>query len=215
MRMNIELTNVIPEPLKGSLNPHSNIWNTKLTFEKGKQYLVDAQSGKGKSTFVQCLYGIRRDYEGSIAIDNKLVKNATQQQLSTWRKSHLSILFQDLRLFLDLTALENIELNMALDKGEYGSKIDYMTNKLQVSHLLDKKSKLLSYGERQRIALIRALAQPFEWILLDEPFSHLDKDNTTACYELILEVCQSNGAGIILTTLGEDSFIDFKNHYFL
>ena len=59
-------------------------------------------------------------------------------------------------------------------------------------------------GQQQRVAIIRALAQPFEWILLDEPFSHLDEENTQKCLTLIHQRCDEQRAGFILTTLGDD-----------
>lgn len=213
--MNIELKTVIPLPLAETINPKSDIWNKDLIFEAGQHYLIDAQSGKGKSTFVQCVYGMRWDYSGYIIIGGSDVRNVSKDKLAKWRQSELSIQFQDLRLFLDLSAYDNIQLNKALAANAYAEKIDYMAEKLSVTHLLGKTAGLLSYGERQRISLIRALVQPFKWILLDEPFSHLDKHNTQACFDLLLEVSESEKAGIILTSLGEDNFIQFKNHLYI
>ncbi len=210
--MTITFQHVIPEPLKTSINPESDIWNVDQHFEPGKHYLIDAQSGKGKSTFVQCIYGIRRDYSGCILVDNKDICNFSTKQLALLRQSQLSILFQDLRLFLNLSARDNITLNSRLASNNYADRVDELAERLKVTHVLEKQAGLLSYGERQRIATIRALVQPYKWILLDEPFSHLDKENTLNSFELIREVSGEQGAGIILTTLGEDNFIHFENH---
>jgi putative ABC transport system ATP-binding protein len=66
-------------------------------------------------------------------------------------------------------------------------------------------------GQQQRIALIRALVQPFKWLLLDEPFSHLDTENTLKMEQLIDRYCQKNGAGLILTSLGNGSSLNIHS----
>lgn len=70
----------------------------------------------------------------------------------------------------------------------------------------DKKAGILSYGQKQRIAIIRAICQPFQFIFLDEAFSHLDKENTATMWKLILDEAKSQSAGIILTSLGNEDF---------
>ena len=67
---------------------------------------------------------------------------------------------------------------------------------------MERKCQTLSYGQQQRVAIVRALCQPFEWLLLDEPFSHLDEQNSTIALELIQEVCAAHNAGLIVTSLG-------------
>ena len=64
-------------------------------------------------------------------------------------------------------------------------------------------------GQQQRVAIIRALLQPFECIVLDEPFSHLDKENAGKCMQLIQERCNEQNAGCILTTLDANKEIIF------
>ena len=72
-----------------------------------------------------------------------------------------------------------------------------------IDHLLQQSCATLSYGQRQRVAIIRALCQPFDFLLLDEPFSHLDEANTEAAFQLIEQVCAEQKAGFILVSLGE------------
>jgi ABC-type lipoprotein export system ATPase subunit len=81
--------------------------------------------------------------------------------------------------------------------------------------LLEKKIKILSYGERQRIAIIRSLMQPFEWLLLDEPFGHLDEENIRKACELIKSECKKRDAGILMTSLGPDYFLYYDNQFSL
>lgn len=206
--MTIEFNLVIPEPIQSNYNPASEIWNQKFSLQTGTEYNINAKSGKGKSTFTQIIYGIRKDFQGDVLVDNKSIKSISNADLAKMRQEQLSILFQDLRLFTELTAKDNILVNAALNDDPPLHLINDWANQLGVAHLLERPAGLLSYGERQRIAMIRALIQPFQWILLDEPFSHLDLENTEIAYSLIKQRAKEQNAGIILTTLGEDHFLD-------
>ena len=206
--MTIDFKQVIPEPIQSTYNPNSEIWNNTFSLKQGKEYIINAKSGKGKSTFIQIIYGVRKDYIGEVAINSELIANLSNNRLAELRKTKLAIMFQDLRLFPDLSAKDNILVNAALADTAPLHHINEWANRLGVAHLLDKKTRLLSYGERQRIALIRSLIQPFHWLLLDEPFSHLDLENTEIAYSLIKERAKEQNAGIIITTLGEDHFLD-------
>ena len=206
--MTIEFNLVIPEPIQSNYNPESEIWNQKFTLNSGTEYNINAKSGKGKSTFTQIIYGIRKDYQGDVIVDNTSVKSLSNEDLAKIRQESMSIVFQDLRLFTELSAKDNILINAALEDNPPLNLINDWANKLGIAHLLERPAGLLSYGERQRVALIRALIQPFQWILLDEPFSHLDLENTEIAYSLIKQRAKEQNAGIILTTLGEDHFLN-------
>ncbi|MEL4382976.1 ATP-binding cassette domain-containing protein, partial [Shewanella algae] len=88
-------------------------------------------------------------------------------------------------LFPQLTIRENINLKIALCKQPVRANIDAMADRLAITHILDKPAHICSYGEQQRAAIIRALVQPFSYLLLDEPFSHLDQENTRKAIDLI------------------------------
>ena len=206
----IQLTNVKPEPLfeKGT-SVQSDIWNTKCIFKKGKKYLVSAPSGKGKSTLLHIIYGLRNDFNGELLLNEASVETFTLDQWSETRQSSFSIVFQDLRLFPDLTALSNIQLNANLADEVPIEKITEMAGKLGVADLLEKNCGTLSYGQRQRIAIIRALCQPFDFLLLDEPFSHLDDANIQKASELIIAEINKQKAGLILVSLGERYLFEY------
>ena len=145
-------------------------------------------------------------------IANKLSGNA----LATIRQGEVSIIFQDLRLFAHLSARENIELNRVLQQPYYeASVIDSMANSLGIAHILHQKAGVCSYGEQQRIAIIRALMQPFHWLLMDEPFSHLDIENTAKAVALIERECKKRGAGFILTDLDNDNHFTYTKELVL
>jgi ABC-type lipoprotein export system ATPase subunit len=205
--MRIDFNNVTPAPLAGVIDLNTNIWQKQCVFEPGGKYRIVAPSGKGKSTFIHYIYGLRFDFTGEIKLDHQETKTLTTDQWATLRQEKISIVYQDLRLFLHLTALQNIQVKTVLYKNDFEKKIDKMAEILQVKPLLSKKCETLSYGERQRIGIIRSLVQPFNWLLLDEPFSHLDKENSTRAAALIEEEVQQRKAGVILTSLGQDNYL--------
>jgi putative ABC transport system ATP-binding protein len=75
---------------------------------------------------------------------------------------------------------------------------------------MQQQCGLCSYGEQQRIAIIRALIQPFEWLLMDEPFSHLDENNTAKAAALIADECSQRNAGFIITDLDDDENFNYS-----
>jgi ABC-type Mn2+/Zn2+ transport system ATPase subunit len=82
---------------------------------------------------------------------------------------------------------------------------------LEIDNKWNQVCGLLSMGQQQRVAIIRALCQPFEWLILDEPFSHLDEVNTQRCLKLINEQTDAMQAGFVLTSLGDSH--QFSYHY--
>ena len=84
-----------------------------------------------------------------------------------------------------------------------------MASRLGIKNKLNKTAKTCSYGEQQRIAIIRSLLQPFDFLLLDEPFSHLDDANRLKAFELIKEECEHRKASMIFADLKRlDFFTD-------
>ena len=223
----IELKNVKPLPLiENGLNPTSQVFNTEGSFFFDKNYLVTAPSGKGKSTLIHLIYGLRKDYNGDIFLDKKNIKTYTIDDWATLRQKKLAIIFQDLRLFLNLTARENIELKKGLNTVTQsvmaqdalkGVQFDYenAAKRLGIYDFLEKKCETLSYGQRQRVAILRGLAQPFDMILLDEPFSHLDIENIKIASELIQEACERNKAGFIHVSLGDEYYFNYDEKLIL
>ena len=215
--MTITLDHIVPIPLKDRfLQRTSDIWNNTLRFDQGDFIKIKAPSGTGKTTFVHILYKLRNDYEGAVSIDNIALNDIKNDGLAELRQHKVSIILQDLRLFPNLTARENIELKRVLQTPYYeATAIDSMAEKLGVSHIMEQTAALCSYGEQQRIAIIRALIQPFVWLIMDEPFSHLDTENTKKAANLIEAECRKRNAGLIVTDLDEDENFIYTEKYTL
>lgn len=213
-----KLSNVVPQPLAetpGGINPGSRIFNSICVFEKNKNYLVVAPSGRGKSTLLHIMYGLRQDYTGTVEFDGKNVKQFKPDDWAATRQGPVSMVFQDLRLFPNLTALENILLKSGLTNTVSEQKIQEWAGRLGVEKNLNQTAATLSYGQRQRVAIIRSLCQPFEFLLLDEPFSHLDEKNIVKAAELIQEISEWQNAGFILVSLEEEKKMKFDEVFIL
>ena len=199
----ININHIIPNPLKHFGFTESQIWDNQITFNKGEYYQIVAHSGVGKSTLINIIYGDRKDYEGTVTFDNQDITKLKSKQWNNIRRTQLSYVFQGLHLFEELTLLENIQLKNGLTKHASIEQIKDWIEAVGLSRHLNQKAVHLSYGQRQRIAVIRAFCQPFDFILLDEPFSHLDDVNQALLMDLIAIEAKKNNAGIILTTLQE------------
>lgn len=210
--MNIQFEGVVPHPMRDYFK-NKSVSGFDFNFESGKYYLLDAGSGKGKSTILSIIYGLRADFEGKVTLDGSDIKQFKSNQWAELRQNKISFLFQSLDLFGQLSALENITLKQKLSSVTDSLAIEKMAQKLGVEDLLSKNVCQLSMGQQQRIALIRALVQDCDWLLLDEPFSHLDEENRIIMEEIILEFCQEKGAGLILTNLGNPVSIPFHHTY--
>ena len=114
------------------------------------------------------------------------------------------------RLFPTLTAFENIILKNKLTHYKTEDQINSLIERVGLSHKRDSLVQTLSLGQRQRIALLRALCQPFELLLLDEPFSHLDDNNTAILREIIEEELQARNASLLLTSLEDNNFFHYN-----
>lgn len=205
----IKLRNAIPDIFADSKSLTSEVWLHDVDFERGKSYLIEADSGTGKSSLCSYIYGLRSDYQGTILIDDRDIRRFSINKWCEIRQSKISILFQDLRLFGELTAMENIQIKHRLNKIHSKRIIEAWFDMLGISDKMDTRIDHMSYGQQQRVALIRALCQPFEYLILDEPISHLDDRNSEIMRDIILGEVERQGAALIATSIGKHMNIDY------
>ena len=205
----IRLRNIVPQVFATHPDLQSEVWRQDLTLEKGKKYLVEADSGMGKSTFCSYLIGYRHDFTGELLFDNRKSTDFTPKDWTHLRQRHVSSLFQELRLFPELTALENVQIKNRLTNFATDAQIDEWFNRLKISEKRHEKVGVMSFGQQQRVALIRALAQPFDFLLADEPVSHLDDGNGELMAQLIAEEAARQGAAVIVTSIGKHIPLDY------
>lgn len=199
----IHLQHTLPQVFADRNIVVSEVWHQDLTLRKGEHYLLEAASGTGKSSFCSYLYGYRQDYQGIICFDEKNIRGFSTDEWVEVRRHSLSILFQELRIFPELTALENIRLKNQLTGWKKKKEILTLLERLGIADKKEEKAGKLSFGQQQRVAFVRSLCQPFDFILLDEPISHLDDENAAIMAQLLTEEADRQGAGIIVTSIGK------------
>ncbi|MCM1355479.1 MAG: ATP-binding cassette domain-containing protein [Staphylococcus sp.] len=207
MTEEIRLQRVLPVVFRGSETEapvkDSELWlREEVSFSRGRYYLIEAESGTGKSSLCAYIYGSRRDYDGKILFDGKDISTFGIGHWCELRRRSLAYLPQEMRLFPELTVMENIQIKNRLTGFRTDREIHDLLDRLEIAHKADSPAGRLSVGQQQRVAIIRALCQPFDFLLIDEPVSHLDARNNEAVARLIDEESRKTGAAIIATSVG-------------
>ena len=205
--MDIKIDNLLIENITESSD--SEVFSKEILFKEGSKILLKGASGKGKTTFISVLYGLVKKFSGSIIYKNRSIKTFTKKHWVTLRKNKISIVFQDLKLFSDLTGYENIQIKNRLTNFRTKEKIITIFGELGIGRLADKKITDMSFGEKQRFALARSFMQPFSWLIMDEPFSHLDNKNREKACGLIERECMERKAGIIIAEHDDENLFDY------
>ncbi|MBR1789179.1 MAG: ATP-binding cassette domain-containing protein [Bacteroidaceae bacterium] len=199
----IRLDHTFPEVFAKQNDLQSEVWQQDISFERGKLYLIEANSGTGKSSLCSYLYGYRQDYQGMISFDGQNIRNLRMSDWTRLRQRHLSLMFQELRLFPELTAMENVQIKNRLTGFKKRKEIVAWFEELGIADKVDARLGLMSFGQQQRVAMMRALAQPFDFLLVDEPISHLDDQNSRAMADIMIEEATRQGAAVIVTSIGK------------
>ena len=206
----IQFSSVIPQVFSQRADLQSEVWGQDISFEKGHLYLVEAESGKGKSTFCSYVMGFRHDYEGRVLFDDNNTLDLSVLQWVDIRRAHISHLFQELRLFPELTAWENVQIKNKLTGFKDDKPIRVWFERLGIGDKLDAKIGRMSFGQQQRVAMIRALVQPFDFLFADEPISHLDDHNSQIMGDIMMTEAKRQGAGVIVTSIGKHMNLNYE-----
>lgn len=205
--LKINLVNIEPASFEFTAKENS-LWSTSVAFNTPETIQIIASSGSGKSSLLSFLSGLRGDYTGEILYNDRNVRGYTPRQWSSLRSKEISLVYQDLRLFRKLTARHNIQLSQEISNSLiHSAALDAMAVRLAVRDHLDKEIGKLSFGQMQRVAILRAISRNFKWLILDEPFSHLDKENALAAWDMIREQAHLRCAGIIIACLDPYDFV--------
>lgn len=202
----IQFNKVIPNVFVGSPpeGGPTDVWDQVLTFKRGESCLIEAASGRGKSSFCSFLYGLRKDFVGSIDYFNHKGEtlHVTDAMLCEMRCLSIAMMFQEHRIFPELTAVENVMLKNQLTNYFTEQEIRERLSVLGLEDRLDRPCQRLSIGQQQRVAFVRLLAQPADFILLDEPVSHLDIVNAELMGQMLRQRQMEEGAAVIVTSIG-------------
>lgn len=199
----IQLLHTLPNVFSERKGLQSDVWQQTVRLEKGKVYLVEANSGTGKSSLCSFVYGYRTDYSGDILFDEENIRSFSVKRWIDIRQNHLSLLWQELRLFPELTSMENVLIKNRLTDFQDRFQIDYWFDCLGIADKKDSLIGRMSFGQQQRVAMIRALCQPFDFIFIDEPISHLDDTNSQIMADILMDEVRRQEAAVITTSIGK------------
>ena len=203
----ITLRKVLPRVFRGSESEppvcHSEVWlREDVSFVRPSAYIVEAESGTGKSSLCSFVYGARTDYDGEILFDGEEVRGFSIERWCALRREALAYLPQEMRLFGELSVMDNIMVKNRLTSYRSESEVMGMLDRLELAHKAGEPAGRLSVGQQQRVAIVRALCQPFDFLLVDEPVSHLDVRNNATVASLIVEEATARQASVIVTSVG-------------
>lgn len=204
----ITLDSLLPRVFAREELPYSEVWRCKVSFRRGGRYLVESASGGGKSSLAAFITGARRDYEGKLLFDSR---DASTLSIADWqelRRSHIAYLPQELSLFSELSAIDNIMLKAEICGDTDMDRVESWMERLGITFRRDYPVGRLSIGQQQRVALIRSLCQPFDFLLLDEPVSHLDEGNNRIAARIVEEETARQGAAVIAFSVGNPIMIE-------
>lgn len=177
--------------------------NIALEFERGEFTAIVGPSGSGKTTFLNMLGGIDLPSDGEIWVDQININKLKSTELIDFRMNNIGFVFQSYNLIPVLTARENVEFIMFLQKLEKNKRAQRSAELLSAVGLadrMDSRPAKLSGGQQQRVAVARALASRPKFILADEPTANLDSKSAETLLDIMEKLNHDENATFIFST---------------
>ena len=171
-----------------------------LDLNSGKSLALTGESGSGKSTLLYLIGGLDVPDEGRIEILGQDIANLDDPQRAALRRGTVGVVFQQFNLIPSLNVAANLSFHARLSGSEDKSWTEHLTHYLGLGSLLDRYPEQLSGGQQQRVAIGRTLAARPALVLADEPTGNLDEATADVVMNLLLELVQESGAGLLMVT---------------
>ena len=172
-----------------------------LSVTDGEFIIIEGKSGSGKTTLLSLLSGLDKPSSGRVYIEGKEITHMGEDDLAPFRNQTFGFVFQSFHLIPSLNALENImfpaELNKDPDSQE---KAEQLLKQLDLTHRRNNLPSQLSGGEKQRVAICRALINRPKVIFADEPTGNLDSKSGEAIMQLLIDIHRERHATILLVS---------------
>lgn len=209
----ITIQNLLPNVFLGMEETEkirfSQVWEKpSFVFRRGCRICLQAESGSGKSSLLSFICGLRSDYKGTILFDNTDTRSLTTARWCEMRTLSIALLPQEMALFPELSVAQNIDIKNNRTRHKATAEIKDLLMRVGLSDKYDSPAGRLSIGQQQRVALVRTVCQPFDFIFLDEPVSHLDTSNNKIIADTISEEAARQGAGVVATSVGNHLLLD-------
>lgn len=173
-----------------------------LDFELGEFVSILGESGGGKSTLMNIIGGLDREFEGSVTNNGQLLDHKQEKQLDEYRRGTIGYIYQSYNLISHLSVLENVMVSLEMTPLSQAEKVKHATSLLErvgLAEQIKKHPNQLSGGQKQRVAIARALASDPQVIIADEPTGALDSENTADVLRILDEIAAEGRLVIAVT----------------
>ena len=169
-----------------------------LDVQRGEMVLIIGPNGSGKTTLLSMLGGLVRPTRGSVRADGRALEEMSERELEHFRLCRVGFVFQTFRLLDALSVRENVQL--VLDLAGSRAKAEAILERVDALHLAERNTRALSGGEKQRVAVARALANDPAIVLADEPTGSLDSAAGEAAIALLHDAARRDGRAVVIVS---------------
>jgi putative ABC transport system ATP-binding protein len=183
--------------------PVNAVDHVNITFENNEFTAVVGPSGSGKTTLLNIIGGLDRPTSGSVKVNGVELNELSENQLINFRLKHIGFVFQSFNLIPVLTAKENAEFIMLLQKipkNLRDKRVEALLNEVGLAGKFSSRPSQLSGGQQQRVAVARALASKPDFVLADEPTANLDSHSASNLLDIMLRLNKEEGITFIFST---------------
>jgi len=184
----------------------------EFVLDAGEQMALRGSSGCGKTTFLNLIAGILQADSGTIRIAGEPMTGRRESARDRLRSETMGYVFQTFNLLQGYTALENVLLGMMFGTGVDTDRARALLDRVGLAERMDYRPKALSVGQQQRVAVARALANNPKLVLADEPTGNLDHQHASGALALIRDICEENGAALLLVSHDPAILDQFEHH---
>jgi len=198
----IEVTNITKTYDDGKVQVHA-LRGVDVEITEGEFTAIVGPSGSGKTTLLNIIGGLDTPTHGEVTIGNTSIASLSENELIDFRLNHIGFVFQSYNLIPVLTAKENVEFLMLLQKKNDKERDERTTQLLKAVGLEDqinKKPNEMSGGQQQRVAVARALASKPDFVLADEPTANLDSKSTANLLDIMLKLNEEENTTFVFST---------------
>jgi putative ABC transport system ATP-binding protein len=198
----VELDGVTKEYRNGAARVHA-LLDVTAVLPAGELCVVQGRSGSGKTTLLNMIGGLDRPSAGRVTVGGREVSSLPEEQLVEYRREAVGFVFQSFGLIPILTAAENVEVPLRLQRVAPGERAERARELLRLVDLADRanhRPQELSGGEQQRVAIARALANEPKLLIADEPTAQLDSNRGRTIMGVLRKLVDERGVSVIVAT---------------